>query len=115
MPPPGQRVLITGASSGIGAELARLYARRRARLVLAARRLDRLEAVAAECRGLGGEAVCVACDVAVDGECERAVALAGSAFGGLDVVIANAGFAVAARFDELTLADYRRQLETNVF
>jgi short-subunit dehydrogenase len=59
--------------------------------------------------------VCAACDVAVDGDCERAVEMAASALGGLDVVIANAGFAVASRFDELTIADYRRQVETNVF
>ncbi len=108
-------VLITGASSGIGAALAAEWARRGARLTLAARRRDRLEGVAAEVGRLGGEAAVVECDVDRDGDPERAVAVAVERWGRLDVVVANAGFSVSGMFADLTLADYRRQLETNVF
>ncbi len=103
------RVLITGASSGIGAALARAYARQGARLVLVARRADRLEALAA---GTGGIA-CVA-DVTRPEDLERAAALAQARLGGLDIVIANAGFAVAGRVEDLTVADVQRQFATNV-
>ncbi|WP_437319193.1 SDR family oxidoreductase [Sorangium sp. So ce385] len=111
----GQVVLITGASSGIGEALAREVARRGGRVVLAARRTERLEALAGELRASGGEAIAAACDVTRDGDVERAVAQAIEAFGRLDVAIANAGFGVMGRVEDLSLDDFRRQLETNVF
>jgi short-subunit dehydrogenase len=109
------RVLITGASSGIGAALARAYARRGADLALCARRTDRLEQVAAACRAAGARVLALACDVTRDGDLERAVAACERDFGGLDIAIANAGFAIKGRFAHLTLEDVRRQFETNVF
>jgi len=83
--------------------------------VLAARRTDRLAAVAAEIVRVGRRALVVACDVTRDGDLERAVAAARTAFGGLDVAVANAGFGVVGPVERLTLADYHRQFETNVF
>ena len=76
---------------------------------------DLLEKVAAELRAGGGSAIAVACDVTKDGDPEAAVARAVAEWGRLDTVLANAGFAVAGRLEALTLDDYRRQLETNVF
>jgi short-subunit dehydrogenase len=111
----GQVVLITGASSGIGAALARELARRGADVALAARRLERLEALAAELEALGRKAVVSACDVTRDGDLERAVAATHARLGRVTVAIANAGFGVAAPVERLTLDDYRRQFETNVF
>ena len=111
----GQVAFITGASSGIGAALARELARGGADLVLAARRVDRLEAVAAEIGRSGRSCLAVACDVTVDGDLERAVAQARDRFERIDVVVANAGFGVVGPLASLTLADYRRQFETNVF
>jgi short-subunit dehydrogenase len=108
----GKTVLVTGASSGIGDAVARELARHGANLVLAARRRERLDALAA---ALGARAVAVTADVTRDGDLEAAVAAAESAFGGLDIAIANAGFAVTGRLERLTLEDYRRQMETNVF
>ena len=107
-------VLVTGASSGIGAELAREFAQEGADLVLTARRVPRLEELA-EIRTLGRRALVVVCDVTQDGALERAVGQGTEAFGRLDVVVANAGFGVVGSFERLTLDDYRRQFETNVF
>jgi short-subunit dehydrogenase len=111
----GQVVLITGASSGIGAALAREWARRGADVALCARRSERLEAVARDCRALGRRALVLAGDVTRDGDLERAVAETRAALGKIDVVVANAGFGVAGSLDALSIDDYRRQLETNVF
>ncbi len=108
-------VFITGASAGIGAGLAREYGRRGAAVVLVARRLERLTALAEEVRGLGGQALVVAGDVTRDGDMERAVAATLDRFGHLDTAIANAGFGVTGRVERLTLEDFHRQFETNVF
>ena len=111
----GAVVFITGASAGIGAALAREFARRGARLALCARRTDRLETLAAQLRDGGAQAIVVAGDVTQDGDLDKAAAAAREAFGRIDVVVANAGFGVVGLLENLTLDDYRRQFETNVF
>jgi short-subunit dehydrogenase len=111
----GSVVFITGASSGIGAALSLEFAREGADVVLAARRRDRLESVAAEIGAMGRRTVVAECDVTREGDLERAAAAGRAAFGRLDVVVANAGFGVTGVLERLSLDDYRRQLETNVF
>jgi short-subunit dehydrogenase len=111
----GAAVLITGASAGIGAALAREFAHRGARVALAARRTERLEALAAELRAGGTQALVVAADVTRDGDMEKAAAVTRETFGRIDVVVANAGYGVVGFLESLTLDDYRRQFETNVF
>jgi short-subunit dehydrogenase len=116
----GKVVLITGASSGIGKELAMQLARAGAKLTLAARRRDQLEAVAQTIASLSGTGTSVAscvvtCDVARDGDLERSIAETIRQFGRLDVVFANAGFGVVGGFKKLSIEDYRRQFETNIF
>ena len=103
-------VLVTGASSGIGAAVARELGKRGARLVLAARRKDALDELVAELASRGATAMAVACDVTKDGDPEAAVASAVGRFGALDTVVANAGFGVAGRFESLTLEDVVRTL-----
>jgi len=110
----GTVVFITGASSGIGAALSLEFAREGADVVLAARRRDRLESVAAGIGAIGRRAVVAPCDVTREGDLERAAAAGRAAFGKLDVVVANAGFGVTGVLERLSLDDYRRQLETNV-
>ena len=108
-------VLITGASSGIGAALARELAREGARLVLMARRRERLEALRAELAAAGYEATVHVGDVTRRADLDAAVALAVERYGRLDMTVANAGFGVVGRVEKLEIDDYRRQFETNVF
>ncbi len=111
----GKVALVTGASAGIGVALARELARQGAAVVLVARRVERLRYLEAEIVSSGGRALAVAADVTQDGDIERAVVLAVQRFGRLDVAVANAGFGVAGRVERLTVDDFRRQLEVNVF
>jgi short-subunit dehydrogenase len=112
----GKAVLVTGASSGIGEELAWQLGQAGAHLTLAARRADALAALAGRIAAAGAPPpLVVRCDVTLDGDVERAVAESVRQWGRLDVAIANAGFGVAGAFRALSLADYRRQFETNVF
>lgn len=94
--------VITGASSGIGAALALQLAKRKQRIVLAARSEGALEHVAAECRKRGGHATVVPTDVTSDAECRRLMTRAIEDFGAIDVLINNAGLSMHARFDEIT-------------
>jgi short-subunit dehydrogenase len=110
----GKVVFITGASSGIGAALARELAAHGAKLALVARRRERLEELATKL-GARVKVTTAAADVTQDGALEAAARAAEEALGSIDVVIANAGFGVIGRFERLTLDDYRRQMETNVF
>jgi short-subunit dehydrogenase len=109
-------VLITGASSGIGEGLALQLAQAGAKLTLAARRREQLEAVARKIAAQGGAVPILApCDVARDGDIELVLAESVRRWGKLDVVFANAGFGVVGGFKKLSVGDYRRQFETNVF
>jgi short-subunit dehydrogenase len=108
-------VLITGASSGIGEELALQLGRAGAKLTLAARRTELLDALVQKIGASGAKPLAVACDVTRDGELEHSVAETVSHWGKLDVAIANAGFGVVGALKKLSLDDYRRQFETNVF
>src|SRR5260370_30271818 len=118
-------VLITGASWGIGEELARQLGRAGAGLTLAARRTELLQALVQEIAAAapGGAArskevtkpLAVACDVTRDGDLERAVAESVRHWGRVDVAITNAGFGMGGTLKKLSGEDYRRQFETNVF
>jgi NADP-dependent 3-hydroxy acid dehydrogenase YdfG len=112
----GKVALITGASAGIGEALARRLAREGADVALLARRADRLARLAAELASAHGvRALPLGCDVTSDVEVASAVRRAREALGRLDVVVANAGFGVGGHALQLTVDDYRRQMETNVF
>lgn len=110
-----QVALITGASSGIGAALAHELGRRGLRLVLCARRIDKLESLATELRAAGTQVLVEKADVTRDGDLEAVVDAAVRTFGGLDVVVANAGFGVAGKLAKLGIDDIRRQFETNFY
>lgn len=109
-------VLITGASSGIGEEMALQLAAAGAHLTLTARRRELLDALARRISTAGHETpLVVPADVTRDGDLEHAVNEAVRVYGKLDIVVANAGFGIVGQFAKLTLDDYRRQFETNLF
>ncbi|HZS08800.1 MAG TPA: SDR family oxidoreductase [Blastocatellia bacterium] len=95
-------VIITGASAGIGEELAVALAGRGARLTLAARSADALERTARRCREAGGQAITVPTDVGDEQSCRQMVERAVEQFGGVDVLVNNAGIGMWARFEEVT-------------
>lgn len=107
-------IWVTGASSGIGQAVARRWIELGGRVVLSARRTDRLEKLAAE---LGGpeRAIAIACDVTQEASCIETAQAGARHFGGLEFVFANAGFGVSGEFELLTDEDYARQFETNIF
>ena len=109
-------VLITGASSGIGEELAWQLSQLDARLTLTARRRELLDALAQRISKSGKSSpVVISADVTRDEDIPNAISETLRAYGKLDIIIANAGFGVVGPFKRLTLEDYRRQFETNVF
>lgn len=106
-------VVVTGASSGIGEALAREFAARGAKVVLAARSLDKLEVITSEIKAMGAEAICCACDVVKEEACKQMIQAAVDAFGGVDVLICNAGLSMRALFDEVDLSVLHRLMDVN--
>lgn len=94
-------VIITGASSGFGASAAKMFAAEGCKVVLAARRLDKLEALAAEIRALGVEALPVAVDVSQPAQIDAMVKSTLDAFGRIDILFNNAGFGRLDWFEAL--------------
>jgi NAD(P)-dependent dehydrogenase (short-subunit alcohol dehydrogenase family) len=109
-----RNIVITGASSGIGAGLATALCAEGARVTLAARSREALDEVAAACRARGGEALVVPTDVTDPEQCRRLVDEAVRAFGGVDVLVNNAGLSMWARVDEVTdLSVFERVMKVN--
>lgn len=110
----GKVIVITGASSGIGAATARLLAARGARVVLGARRLDRLEALASAIAAAGGEATYVRTDVSKRTDVAALIQLACERYGQLDVLINNAGIGLISALDELRVEDWEAMIDVNI-
>ncbi len=105
-------VVITGASSGIGRALAEYLSHHKAKLTLAARRLDRLEALNAE---LGGTHQVVQADVSNQEDCRNLVQSAAAFHGRIDTLVCNAGYGLAKSMSETSAVELRRIFETNFF
>src|SRR5579885_2949976 len=109
----GATVVITGATSGIGYETARAFAGAGANVVVAGRRKERLDALTAAIAKAGGQALGVPTDVSDFAQVEALVARARERFGGLDVIVNNAGVGLAAAFADVTLGEFRRLMDIN--
>ncbi|MBO7194660.1 MAG: SDR family oxidoreductase [Alistipes sp.] len=106
-------IVITGASSGIGEAMAREYAKMGAKVVLGARQADKLETLTAQIKTQGGEAAWCATDVTKMEDCEQLIKCAIDNFGGIDILICNAGISMRALFDELDLNVLHRLMDVN--
>lgn len=110
----GKVVAITGASSGIGEATALLLAERGARLVLAARGQERLDAVAERIASLGGEVACVVADVRRREDLAKLVDLALARHGRLDVLVGNAGIGPISPLDALRVEEWEDMIDINL-
>lgn len=110
----GKRILVTGASSGLGAHFTTVLAGQGAHIVAAARRLERLEALAGSCAGLPGKVLPLALDIGSVAAIEAGLGEARDLLGGLDVLVNNAGIAEPARALDLSEAQWDAHLDVNL-
>lgn len=110
----GKVVVITGASSGLGEATARHLAKQGASLVLGARRLDRLQAIAADIRAAGAKVEVVATDVARQADVQALIDAAVQAFGRVDVLVNNAGYMAIAPLADTRVEEWDRMIDINI-
>jgi len=106
-------VIVTGASSGIGRETALLFAKQRCHVVLAARRKDRLDELAAEARGAGGDSLVVQTDVSDEEQVKSLIHQTVARFGRVDILVNNAGFGLFAKIEDTTVEELQTIFATN--
>ena len=112
---PARRVLITSATSGLGEALALEFARHGWRIGVSGRSPDKVGAAARKVREVGGDALEIPLEVTDRRQFDDAAAIVGRAWGGLDILINNAGIAGGGRIDELTPGSWRTILDTNLW
>ena len=111
----GSRILITGASQGIGKALAELAAARGARVIVCARTIDLLQEVAEQIRAKGGVIEVVQADITSAADRQKMLAAAQEKFGGLDILINNAGIGATGHFADCSPERLRQIMEVNFF
>jgi NAD(P)-dependent dehydrogenase (short-subunit alcohol dehydrogenase family) len=111
----GKTAVVSGVGPGMGRDIAVLFAEHGANLMLGARNVERVEAVAAEIRALGRKAEVVRLDITDRESCDAAAAAAVASFGGLDILVNNAFRDINRRtFEESDVSDYRKAIEVNL-
>lgn len=110
----GKVAVVTGASSGLGADAALAYAEAGAKVALLARRTEKLESVKASIAAMGGEAIALACDVTSEESVEAAMKAVVKEYGRIDILLNNAGIAVRGGVDSISVEDWDRSFDTNV-
>ncbi len=106
-------VVITGASSGIGLALAKEYAQRGSKLVLAARSVDKLKEIEAEFKNKGIEAISVATDVSKEEDCKNLIEQTVNTYKRIDILINNAGISMRALFKDVDLNVLKQLMDVN--
>ena len=106
-------IVITGASSGIGEAMAKEYAAQGAKVVLGARSVQKLQLLAGDIRSTGGRAAYCGVDVTKPAECKELIDTAVREFGGIDVLICNAGISMRAIFDDVELDVLHKLMDVN--
>ena len=110
----GKVVVITGASSGLGEATARMLSAQGATVVLGARRVERIEALAKELEAAGGKALALATDVTRAAEVQRLVDTAVEKFGRIDVLVNNAGLMPSSPLERRKIEDWDRMIDVNI-
>lgn len=110
----GKVAIVTGASSGLGADAARGYAQAGADVALLARRKEKLAALAEELKDMGVNAIAVPCDVSEEDSVSAAVAEVLKHYGKIDILLNNAGIAVHGGVHTLTVEDWNKSMDINV-
>ena len=105
-------IIVTGASSGIGLATVKLFASLNAKVVMAARSFDKLEAIRAEMPD-PAKVLCVKTDVSVEEDCKNLIEKTVEVFGRIDILVNNAGISMRAMFNDLDLDVVRRLMDTN--
>ena len=106
--------IVTGAASGLGKAIASRYAREGARVAIADLNKQQAEAVAAEIAAGGGRAIGLAMDVTSEDDVDRGVAATVAAFGGVDILVSNAGIQIVHPLEEFTYAEWKKMLAIHV-
>ena len=110
----GKSAIVTGAASGIGRAIAQVYAREGARVAIADLNLDAANTTAADIRAAGGQAIGVAMDVTSEEGVNAGVAATVAAFGGVDILVSNAGIQIVHPIEEFTYADWKKMMAIHV-
>lgn len=110
----GKVAVVTGASSGLGTQFAKLLSSRGAKVIIMARRKERLDDLKAEIEADGGECVAIKCDVTNEDEIIAAVAEAKAAFGRIDILINNAGVGVGGKAEEQATELWTKTIDANL-
>jgi 3-hydroxybutyrate dehydrogenase len=110
----GKSAIVTGAASGIGREIARIYAREGAKVAIADLNAGAADATAADIRAAGGQAMGVAMDVTSEEGVNAGVAAVVAAFGGVDILVSNAGIQIVHPIEEFTYADWKKMMAIHV-
>ena len=110
----GKVVVITGASSGLGEATARMLSAQGAIVVLGARRVDRIDALAKELSDAGGKALALQTDVTRAADVQRLVDAAVEKFGRIDVLVNNAGLMPSSPLERLKIDDWDRMIDVNI-
>lgn len=110
----GKVAIVTGASSGLGADAARAYVQHGASVALLARRKDRIDALCKELQQSGGSAIAIQCDVTKEEQIKSAVDEVIRQFGKIDILLNNAGISVSGTVETLTAENWDRLMDTNL-
>src|SRR5438132_457385 len=110
----GKSAIVTGAASGIGKDIARVYAREGPKLAIADLNKDAADATANEIRASGGQAIGIAMDVTDEKAVTEGVAAVVASFGGVDILVSNAGIQIVHPIEEFSYAEWKKMLAIHV-
>ena len=110
----GKSAIVTGAASGIGKEIALTYAREGAKVAIADLNLDAADAAAGQIRAAGGQALGIGMDVTSESQVDAGVAAVVAAWGGVDILVSNAGIQIVHPLDQFSYADWQAMLRIHL-